>query len=417
MAAAALRSTWARGWRFALGAALGLSALSCGRGSGGGSGTMVSGSPPPSAANVVDVVVDAGPALLTSADVNTPFVTVTVCVPGTISCQTIDHIEVDTASFGLRLMASVLSVKLPVQTAAAGGSLLECTQFVDGYSWGPVALADVKIAGESAGSVPVQVIGDPGFTTVPTNCSGSGKAEDTVAAFGANGLLGVGVFAQDCGAGCVSNAANGFYYACTASQCTAATALLTSQVTNPIALFAADNNGVIIQIPTIPAQGSAAVTGSMIFGIDTQTNNKSGGQSVLTVDPGSGEFTTILNGTTLAKSFLDTGSNGLYFTDSSIAQCAGTNFNGFYCPGSTLALSALVVGQNGTSKTVNFQVANAQALLTDGPSFVAFATLAGTYTSSSQTFDWGLPFYYGRAVFTALENATTAVGTGPYIAF
>jgi hypothetical protein len=288
---------------------------------------------------------------------------------------------------------------------------------VDGYSWGPVALADVKIAGESAGSVPVQVIGDPGFTTVPTNCSGTGKAEDTVAAFGANGVLGVGVFAQDCGAGCVSNAANGFYYACTASQCTAATALLTSQVTNPIALFAADNNGVIIQLPTIPAQGSAAVTGSMIFGIDTQTNNKSGGQSVLTVDPGSGEFTTILNGTTLAKSFLDTGSNGLYFTDSSIAQCAGTNFNGFYCPGSTLALSALVVGQNGVSKTVNFQVANAQALLTDGPGFVAFATLAGTYTSSSQTFDWGLPFYYGRAVFTALENATTAVGTGPYIAF
>ena len=102
--------------------------------------------------------------------------------------------------------SAVSSVML--RLASAGGSLLECTQFVDGYSWGPVALADVKIAGESAGSVPVQVIGDPGFTTVPTNCSGTGKAEDTVAAFGANGLLGVGVFAQDCGAGCVSNAAN-----------------------------------------------------------------------------------------------------------------------------------------------------------------------------------------------------------------
>jgi hypothetical protein len=32
------------------------------------------------------------------------------------------------------------------------------------------------------------------------------------------------------------------------------------------------------------------------------------------------------------------------------------------------------------------------------------------------TFDWGLPFYYGRTVYAAVENAT-AVGTGPYLAF
>ena len=32
-------------------------------------------------------------------------------------------------------------------------------------------------------------------------------------------------------------------------------------------------------------------------------------------------------------------------------------------------------------------------------------------------FDWGLPFYFGRTVYTAIENAATAVGTGPYVAF
>ena len=52
----------------------------------------------PAAANVASVVVDAGPA--GTSDVNTLFTTVTVCVPGsTTSCQTIDHIQVDTASY------------------------------------------------------------------------------------------------------------------------------------------------------------------------------------------------------------------------------------------------------------------------------------------------------------------------------
>src|SRR4029077_2958657 len=146
-----------------------------------------SGSSTPNGSNVVGVVVDAGPTK-SSPDVNTLFTTVTVESPGsTTKCQIIDHIQVDTASYGLRILAPVLTLSLPVQTTANGASLLECTQFVDGYSWGPVALADVQISGESAGSVPVQIIGDANFTKVPADCSSIGRAEDTVAAFGANG--------------------------------------------------------------------------------------------------------------------------------------------------------------------------------------------------------------------------------------
>src|SRR5271170_2705902 len=271
-------------WRYALCAVLSLPLLSCGGhtlgSSGSGGGTVPTGS------NVVDVIVDSGPTS-NSPDVNTLFTTVTICVPGSSTCQTIDHIEVDTGSYGLRILAPALSLSLPVQSTGAGSSLLECTQFVDGYSWGSVALADVQIAGEAASSVPVQVIGDANFPTVPEDCSGTGQQEDTVAAFGANGVLGVGVFAYDCGSTCVgaSNVDNGIYYACTSAACSPTyVASLTSQVTNPIIKFSTDNNGVIIQLPSVAAQGVSTVSGYMIFGIDTQSNNKSGSQAVLTVD-------------------------------------------------------------------------------------------------------------------------------------
>jgi hypothetical protein len=305
---------------------------------------------------------------------------------------------------------------LPVQTTANGDSLLECTHFVDGYSWGPVALADVHISGESASSLPVQVIGAANFTNVPANCSNIGPAEDTVAAFGANGILGIGVFAQDCGASCVSAVDNGFYYACTSTLCQTTTLVLANQVQNPVAFFATDKNGVVIQLPNVAAQGAATVTGSMIFGIDTQTNNKSGSQTVLTVDSTFGDFTTVFNSQSLAQSFLDTGSNGLFFNDTSLPPCTSTNFTKFYCPASPQVLSAVLEGQNTVSATVNFSVDNAETLGANDPSLVAFATLAGTYPTAN-TFDWGLPFYYGRTVYTAIENAATAVGTGPYVAF
>jgi hypothetical protein len=288
---------------------------------------------------------------------------------------------------------------------------------VDGFSWGPVALADVQISGESASSVAVQVIGDASFAKIPANCSSIGPAEDTVAAFGANGILGVGVFAQDCGSDCVATADNGFYYACTSSVCQATTASLASQVANPVTLFATDNNGVVIQLPSVAAQGAVTVTGSMIFGIDTQTNNKSGSQEVLTVDPMQGDFTTVFNGQSLPQSFFDTGSNGLYFNDTGLQQCSDPNFKNFYCPASPQALSAVLRGQNAVSTSVSFSVDSAETLGAGDPSLVAFATFAGTFPNSSVSFDWGLPFYYGRTVYTAVQDARTSVGTGPYVAF
>jgi hypothetical protein len=400
--------------------ALCLSALGCGGGHGGSSlslGDSGGGGSTPSVSNVVDVVVDAGPTS-TSPDVNTLFTTVTVCSPGsTTNCQTIDHIEVDTQSFGLRVLASAMTLALPVQPAANGGSLAECTAFVDGYSWGPVALADVKISGETASSVPVQVIGDPSFSNIPASCSGQAPVEeDTVTSFGANGILGIGVFDQDCGTQCVTAVDNGFYYACSSTLCQPTTVPLAQQVTNPVSLFATDNNGSIIELPSVAAQGAATVTGSLIFGIDTQTNNASGTETVLTVDPQFGYLTALFNGESLAMSFIDSGSSGIFFNDTDIVQCTDPSFSQFFCPASTLSLTVTLQGTNGVAGAIGFDIGNAQTLEADNPTFAALPTLAGTNPIPG-SFDYGLPFYFGRRVATALESGTTTLGAGPYVAY
>lgn len=393
-------------------------ASSCGGGDGDGfSGSSTSTTSTPSGSNVAAAIVDTGPA---NNSANTLFVSVTVCVPGsTTSCQTIDHVEVDTASYGLRIISSVLTVALPVQTLNSGASLLECTNFVQGYSWGPVVAADVQIAGETASSMPVQVIGSSTYTTVPDDCSGLGAEVNSVADFGANGVLGVGPFVQDCGEGCAEEAAPAAYYACTGTtECVATAVATTAQVQNPVASFTTDNNGVIVQMPSVASGGAASVSGYLIFGVDTESNNASnaaGTETVLSVDDGD-YLTVSFNGTPYSQSFIDSGSNGIYFNDSSLPVCTQSGLTDFYCPSSTQSLSATLTGANGVTATADFSIANTETLFSNN-TFSAFADLGGTFPGSSMSFDLGMPFYYGRRVATVIEGDTTTVGTGPYFAF
>jgi hypothetical protein len=389
--------------------ALLLATSACGGGGGaigGGGGT------PAPAQNVASIAVDSGPA----GTVNTPFVSVTVCAPGGTNCQTIDHVTVDTGSSGLRILASVLTLPLPQAQDAMGQPLGECIQFADGYSWGPVTTADVKITGEQASSLPVQVIGDAAFPAAPSSCSSAGPAENTVQAFGANGILGIGVFREDCGAACATAAVPGTYYSCPASGCTPTAVALAQQVQNPVIRFASNNNGVIVRFSTIGSAGAATVSGSLIFGIDTQSNNALGTATVLMVDASTGGFTTIFGGQSLAQSFIDSGSNGLFFPDASLPVCTSTIASGFYCPTSVQVVSATNQSVTGVSSNVSFNVANADALLNNNPTFYAFNNLAGTNPRVA-SFDWGLPFFYGRSVFVAIEGQTTSSGTGPFVAY
>ncbi|MBI1861778.1 MAG: DUF3443 family protein [Deltaproteobacteria bacterium] len=83
---------------------------------------------------------------------------VTLCEPGTSTCQTIDGILVDTGSYGLRVFKSLITISL-INETSAGATIADCVRYGDGSSqWGPVAVADVKLGGLVASSVPIHLV-------------------------------------------------------------------------------------------------------------------------------------------------------------------------------------------------------------------------------------------------------------------
>ena len=383
---------------------LALSAMALGCGGGGSKSNSIA----TTGQNVASISVNGGP---TGGAADAAFVSVTVCAPSTSTCQTVPDILVDTGSSGLRILSSVLTVPLTQQTGA-NGPIVECLPFVSGFTWGPVQTADVEIATEKAGSVPIQVISDATFP-VPSGCSSNGQGFETLQTLGTNGILGIGLAAPDCGPACTQtgNANPGLYYACPSSGCAVTAEAVVQQVQNPVSMFAKDNNGVIVELPSVSAS-EASLTGSLVFGIGTQSNNSLNGATVYNVND-FGNFTTTYNGQAYPNSFIDSGSNGYFFLDSSITGLPDcTSAVGFYCPASTQNFSATNQGANGASGTVNFSVGNAETLFGNTSDFV-FSDLGGP----GQDFDWGLPFFFGRNVYVAIDGMNTPSGSGPYWAY
>jgi len=345
----------------------------------------------------------------TSANfINKPCVSVTICNPGSTTCQTINDILLDTGSYGLRIFKQAIpNLTLP-QVSSGSGSLAECTQFADLSSlWGPIQMASVQLGGETAVQIPIQVI-DASFATRPSQCSSA--AADPVSA-GFTGVLGVGVFAQDCGPGCASSVVNGIYFTCTGANCTGTTVPLVTQVQNPVPSLSQDNNGLIVQIPSVPVGGVSSLTGSLLLGIGTQQNNTLSATALLPTDP-SGDFTTVFNGVT-SRGFIDSGSNGLFIPDVDRADLPVCSNPDWYCPPTTVTLSATMIGNGGSpSVPVPFNVSNFNTLLSTSKS--VFSDISGPSTFG---FDWGLPFFMGRNVFVGIEGKAGLGTTGPYIGF
>jgi hypothetical protein len=405
----------------------------------------------------------------------------------------------------LRLLKSSLvtpggvSLALPAQTLPANaqfntpaGTSLECYPFVLGGLWGPVATADVHIAGETASAIPIQLIDDPVNATPeqkkdcisaaggqPTldaciaqggtlaTCTNSSSAAikflySTAASLQANGILGIGMMPYDCGPTCtlapqsLSSLPPGFhiqYYVCPdllAVNCQPGVVATDMQVQNPVVHFVPDdgnldyggqpdNNGTIITMPDPSPIGAGVAKGRLVFGIETRSNNKidsratriiAGAPWLVTasdgttspaatcpsdtcpLNPGYLYFTTTVGSISYLDSYIDSGSNAYFFTDSSIPSCTGqtgaATLGAWYCPPGTneLALSATLSDDRSPANpvTVKFKIANSDLLF--GMSSNAFNNLGGSMGSlaprAPQTFVWGLPFFYGRSVYTSI---------------
>ncbi|NPT60605.1 DUF3443 domain-containing protein [Paraburkholderia elongata] len=376
--------------------------------------------------NTVPILVDR---TIPGSSVNMPYVTVTICIPGVQSanqCATIDHMLLDTGSAGVRVMASALGSalagRLPAQTGATndptgGAPIAQCATFGSGYTWGSIKRADITIGSKTAGNLPIQVISDAAYPTTPSDCASRGISNigSTVSELGANGVVGISPSLTDYPLAAQSALSATYYYCPSTGSCTGARVPLDSQVMNPVANFTSDNNGTIIRLPALPAGGQATAAGELVFGIGTRKNNAlPSTANVLKVD-NSGAFSTVYQGRTLT-SYVDSGTNVLWFPDTTMP----TNFRDFYVPPTTLNLSATwysvdysAVRKTGTVLTVPFSIANSSNLLAS--QYAAYDNLGVFW--SEWTFLWGLPFFYGRDVYTALSTAKVGTQTGPFIAF
>ena len=307
--------------------------LGCGNsGSSGPSGSSGHSGP-----NVLAITIDpSSAAVCTSA--NILCTQVTICQPSTSNCQTIADVLVDTGSSGLRIFASAVSIPL------ASSNLGECMYFGGGTEWGPVHTVDVVLGGEPAVLVPVHVI-NPTFAGQYTstgqpasNICGVGVVDSSPVQAGFNGILGVGLFPFD----------SGFYYNCAALPCAVVAVAASQQVQNPVGLLPVDNNGVIVALPSVPASGSPSVTGSLILGIGTESNNQPSGVTVLPTNS-LGQIVTRFHPSpsvsTQNVGIIDSGSSVMFFSDSSLSipLCPG-NLSFLYCPSSPLTLLG---GQHG----------------------------------------------------------------------
>ncbi|MEX3972002.1 DUF3443 family protein [Paraburkholderia caribensis] len=355
--------------------------------------------------------------------VNMPYVSVTFCAPGkqgASQCATVDHMLLDTGSVGVRVIASAFDAsfagKLPMQTGASNDStgkaaIAQCALFASGFTWGSMRAADVTIGKKTASGISIQLIGDSTFATwTPQDCSSRGRGLNTVKDLGANGIVGIGHMAQDYPEAASRALAPNYYYCPTPWSCTPASVPLDRQTANPVTAFATDNNGTIIRLPALPSMGQLSVTGELVFGIGTRDNNALPAKATFLAVTDRGMFSTSYKGRTM-PSYLDSGSNALFLPDGTIPVTPDDTH--WFAPSTTQSMSATLLSNTGNANsTIAFSIANSLNLFALG--YAAHDNLGGY---SSQQLMWGLPFFYGRNVYTALSGMKAGTQTGPYVAF
>lgn len=305
--------------------------------------------------------------------VNTPVVTLTICEPGTTTCEDVPNILVDLGSTGLRLSHTLtISNELPPDSSTE--TITECYPFISGYNYGPVVKASVTLANQTV-TVPVQISNSS--LSAPSSCTRTGPSAPFEPAI--NGILGV-LFPQ-------YDTLDGIYYV-NGSESTSISPSFVVQ--NPVFLMSSpENNGVLLSgFGTVSqTQGAQSVSGLLTFG----TGSASGLTQLETNNQAS--ISASYNGNSNLTAFFDSGSNGWFIDNSSIPPCTSSSLSGFFC-GTALNQRATLTGTNNQNTSVCFSIENSQTLLNTGNQ--DFSSLGGPF---SGYFDAGFPaFLYGYTI-------------------
>ncbi len=417
--------------------------------------------PSSSGSNVAPLVVDAGPCAYypsnnsvgpINAAQDVIYTTVTICPPGLAppsgSCQTIDHIQVDTGSVGLRILASAMnsSVLQTLPTVSLNGQPInDCYAYADGWTWGVLRTADVYVGGydattkvsqgDRAPGISVDIIGDPASgpisTAAQSTCSGGSPSENSVETFGANGILGVMPAQYE----------NGLYYTCTASGgCPVVTIPQSQEANNPVySLASMDDNGIVVALPGLetltPPGPQKYVIGTLTFGVTTGGVN--GATHFFATDLSSGipavQSEIQSESPPQASSAASQPVNAIFDTGTSFLSIYGTGMPytqdsyQWLIPPSPVTVNLLLqgpipnAGRNTSGPLVQqyqdmVSVTSEQTLSTQYPypTYWAFDDLAAD--SSTPQDIWGAPFFFGKTMYVVYQGSFPQ-GNPPFYAY
>ncbi len=384
---------------------------SCGSGGNTASNACNQGTPPsqPTESNSSQLMVGCG---FNGNGTNVPYITVKICKPGVVPvnteyCQVIDHVMIDTGSFGLKINQSALSgdftSSLPTLNDIHNNPVYTCAQYGSGYMFGSDNYADIYISGEKSSNMPIQIINDGNQSNLPIQCTSTGKFNN-LANYGAKAILGINPSVY------LSNDffdnftyTNGQYQLIMGSS-----DIIESINVNPIIGFKTDNNGMIFNLPPAASNQNVNLYGTITFGLNTQANNIINATKVISNTTGGQFYAQNISPTEgeITEAIIDTGTNGFMF-NSDLRLCQRSNI---YCPNTPTSWVTQAFGVNSLLSPINItqQISNSQGKNQIAP-------FMGMARPNSQGIIYGMPFLFGKTIFMSFESTQTALGTGPSV--
>jgi hypothetical protein len=162
-----------------------------------------------------------------------------------------------------------------------------------------------------------------------------------------------------------------------------------------------------------------------MFGIGTQADNSLNASNILELTTsasrrGPGLLTATYNGKTLPQSYIDSGTSDYFFVDTSLPACTQSDLSGFYCPTMPIALSPILTGSNGVTASGAFTLYNPNNVAASSnvaPGLGLNPAVTDPSMQSSASFVFGIPFYFGHTVYTAIEGSAVGNVQGPFLAY